>query len=54
MGKRGGARVLYVYWSAATPLYLLLAYAKSRKENVTPADRKWLREAVVRIKRAYR
>ncbi|MGH8613218.1 MAG: type II toxin-antitoxin system RelE/ParE family toxin [Gammaproteobacteria bacterium] len=37
-GKRGGARVIY-YWRASHDLcYLVFAYAKSRREDLTPAQ----------------
>jgi hypothetical protein len=32
-GKRGGARVIYYYYNESAPLYLLMAYAKSAREN---------------------
>ena len=34
-GKRGGARVIYFYHDARRPLYLLMAYAKARREDLT-------------------
>lgn len=40
-GKRGGARVVYFHHHADRPLYLLLAYAKARAEDMT-ADEKRL------------
>ena len=39
-GKRGGARVIYFYGGDDMPLYALLAYAKSAKTDVTPAERR--------------
>ena len=39
-GKRGGARVIYFYGGESMPLYALLAYAKSAKTDVTPAERR--------------
>ena len=39
-GKRGGARVIYFYHHADAPLYLLLAYAKAQRENMTPTEKK--------------
>ena len=39
-GKRGGARVIYFYGGEDMPLYALLAYAKSAKTGVTPAERR--------------
>jgi len=49
-GKRGGVRVVYFYRDAAQPLYLLLAYAKSRKENLTPDEKRTVREISAAIK----
>lgn len=39
-GKRGGGRVVYYYLDDATPVYALLAYAKSAKTDLTPAERR--------------
>ena len=38
-GKRGGARLIYYYRAAKGRIYLILTYAKGRKENLTPAER---------------
>lgn len=48
-GKRGGVRVIYFYYDRATPLYLLMVYAKARKEDLTPAEAKVLREIAAAI-----
>lgn len=39
-GKRGGARVLYFYYRAEAPLYLLLAYAKAQASDMTNDEKK--------------
>ena len=39
MGKRGGARVIYYYHSERLPLFLLTMYPKSRKANLSKAER---------------
>src|SRR4051795_9523252 len=39
MGKRGGARVIYYYHSARVPVFLLTAYSKNRKANLSKAER---------------
>jgi hypothetical protein len=39
-GKRGGARVIYFYHHADAPLYLLLAYAKAQREDMTPDEKR--------------
>lgn len=54
MGKRGGARVIYFHHNSATPLFLLMVYAKAVREDVTPEARKALTEFAARIKRAVR
>ena len=38
-GKRGGARVIYFYYRADCPLYLLLAYAKARSTDLSPTEK---------------
>ena len=43
-GKRGGARVIYLYIIAGSEIYLLHIYKKARKENLTAAELKTLRE----------
>lgn len=45
-GKRGGARVIYYYHSERVPLFLLSAYAKNRKADLTSADRTAMRRMV--------
>ncbi len=37
-GKRGGARVIYYYYSERLPLLLLTAYPKNEKANLTQAE----------------
>ena len=39
-GKRGGARVIYFYGGDQIPIYALLAYAKSAKTDLNPAERR--------------
>lgn len=50
-GKRGGARVVYFYHDDERPLYLLLAYAKARKEDLSPAEKRKVRELTSLLKR---
>ena len=49
-GKRGGVRVIYFYRSTADVVYFLDIYAKAAKEDLTPADKKQLKELVDRLK----
>lgn len=45
-GKRGGARVVYFFHHAGMPLYLLLVYAKARQANMTPDEKRRVRDLV--------
>jgi hypothetical protein len=38
-GKRGGARVIYYFRDLNVPLYLLAAYAKGEKLNITAREK---------------
>lgn len=37
-GKRGGARVIFFFHDMDMPLYLMTAYAKNERENVSQAE----------------
>lgn len=37
-GKRGGARVIYYWYVPGERLYLIYAYAKNEREDLTPAQ----------------
>jgi hypothetical protein len=50
-GKRGGARVIYLFWQPEYPLLLVRAYAKNTKVDLTPQEKQALREFAVSIKR---
>ena len=54
MGKRGGVRVIYFYYTPTTPLFLLMSYAKAMREDVTPEAKKAVAEFAARIKRTAR
>jgi hypothetical protein len=49
-GKRGGVRVIYFYHDAERPLYLLLVYAKARREDLTPDEKKSVRKLAAVLK----
>ena len=53
-GKRGGGRVVYYYLDERTPVYALLAYAKSAKTDLTPDERKTVAELAAAIKASRR
>ncbi|HEX3484757.1 MAG TPA: type II toxin-antitoxin system RelE/ParE family toxin [Micropepsaceae bacterium] len=43
-GKRGGVRVIYFYHDPGRPLYLLMVYAKGRQENLSPDEKRAVRQ----------
>ena len=49
-GKRGGARVIYVYVVVAARIYLLRCYAKSVRTNLTMDEKKELRRIAAHLK----
>jgi hypothetical protein len=49
-GKRGGARVIYLYHSSNRPLYLPMIYAKARQENLTAEEKKIVRKLAAILK----
>ena len=51
-GKRGGARVICFYGGERTPVYALLAYAKSAKTDLSPAERRAVATLAAAIKAA--
>ena len=53
-GKRGGSRVIYYYLDDRSPLYALLAYAKSARTDLTPEERRTVAALAARIKDAAR
>jgi hypothetical protein len=38
MGKRGGARVIYLYGSGDLPIFLITVYGKAEKGNLNKAE----------------
>lgn len=46
MGKRGGTRVIYYYHSERLPVFLLTAYSKNRKANLSRAERNAMKRLV--------
>ncbi len=46
MGKRGGTRVIYYYHNDRLPVFLLSAYAKNRKANLSKAERNTVKRLV--------
>ncbi len=50
-GKRGGIRTVYFYHASPGAIYLLTAYAKADREDLTPADTRALSRLVAAIKK---
>ena len=48
-GKRGGARVHYLYFPDHSIIYLVLAYAKNRRSSLSPDEKVHLRRVVAII-----
>jgi len=48
-GKSGGARVIYYFRGRAGRVYLILAYPKSRKETISDAEKKAMRQLTTRL-----
>ena len=53
MGKRGGARVIYYYHNERLPVFLLSAYAKNRKANLSKAERNAMKRLVPTLVAGY-
>ena len=53
-GKRGSIRTIYFYHAGPDAIYLLTAYAKADRENLSPADTKALSRLVAAIKKEVR
>ena len=50
-GKRGGIRTIYFHHVGPEAIYMLTAYAKADRDDLTAADRKALSRLVVAIKK---
>jgi len=44
MGKRGGARVVYILRNELFPVFLITAYPKNAKDNLSKAERNALKK----------
>ena len=53
-GKRGGARVIYLFGGDDVPVFLLAAFAKNEKADLTPAERRALGKHVATMLTDYR
>ena len=48
-GKSGGARVIYYFRQRKARIYLILAYAKHARENITKAERNAMRKVTAEL-----
>jgi hypothetical protein len=53
MGKRGGARVIYIFRSEEFPVFLITVFSKNDKANLTPAERNALKKRADNIFDSY-
>jgi hypothetical protein len=49
-GKRGGARVIYLHVPAAKRFYMLDVYGKDEKDDLSAAEKKFLRRRAEQLK----
>jgi len=45
-GKRGGVRIIYYWYSAGSLIYMLLAYSKDERDDLSAAQKKALARLV--------
>lgn len=50
IGKRGGVRVCYVYFPGHAIVLLVAAYGKNEKDDLTPIEKKYIREYIERAR----
>jgi len=53
-GKRGGARVIYLFGGDDVPIFLLAVFAKNERSDLTQAERNELAKVTVAMLRDYR
>jgi hypothetical protein len=53
MGKRGGARVIYIWRNDKFPVFLITAFPKNEKENLSKSERNALKKRADDIFRSY-
>jgi hypothetical protein len=53
-GKSGGARIVYLYSGEGLPVFILAAFAKNEKANLSAAERNALGKLVDDLVKGYR
>ncbi|WP_192483191.1 MULTISPECIES: type II toxin-antitoxin system RelE/ParE family toxin [Cysteiniphilum] len=46
MGKSGGMRTIYYFYNHSMPIYMLLAYAKNQRDNISQETKNILKSMV--------
>jgi hypothetical protein len=54
IGKRGGARIIYILRNSGFPIFLITAYPKNAKDNLTKTERNALAKRADEIFSEYR
>jgi hypothetical protein len=52
-GKRGGARVIYYFHSEQLPIFMLAAYGKNEKANLSKAERNAMAKLIPKLVKGY-
>lgn len=52
-GKRGGARIIYYFHNESLPLFLLAAYGKNEKANLSMAERNAMKRLITILLEGY-
>ena len=52
-GKRGGGRVAYVDFTVYEAIYLITAYPKNEKDDLTKAERNAIAKMIVRLEHGF-
>ena len=47
-GKRGGLRIIYFWWQRRSQFWLFTIYDKDEVEDLSPKDKKWLKDLLDR------
>ena len=53
-GKRGGARIIHFYHDAGMPLFVLTAYAKNERADISQQDRNQFRHMTTLLVEAFK